>query len=130
MTDASEFNLGTLSEQELKNLISQSKKQIKKLKKKKVHELNSKDQDVAEVANVVRALAKQKKVTPAAALTAVAKNMRVAMTASRKPRAEAEIKYRHPDDPAKTWKGFGKRPIWLVKELEAGRELSDFEVKK
>jgi len=120
--------LGQLSEKELQSLISKSKKQIKKLKTKQTSDLNSKDLDVMHVADAVRALAKQKKVSPAVALTAVAKSMRISITASRKPRAEAEIKYRHPNDVNKTWKGFGKRPLWLVDEINSGRELNDFRV--
>ncbi|MDC9724406.1 MAG: H-NS histone family protein [Gammaproteobacteria bacterium] len=120
--------LGQLSEKELQSLISKSKKQIKKLKVKKTSELNSKDVDVMLVADAVRALSKQKKVSPSVALTAVAKSMRISITASRKPRIEAEIKYQHPDDENKTWKGFGKRPLWLVEELNKGQELAIFRV--
>ena len=128
MTKLSALDLNNLSEQELQKLINQSKKQIKKLKTKKVAELNSKDADVVAVADAVRHLAKAKKVTPAEALSAVAKNMRVGMTASRKTRSESAIKYRHPQDASKTWKGFGKRPLWLNDELKRGRKLEDFKV--
>jgi len=120
--------LGQLSEKELQSLIYKSKKQIKKLKTKQTAVLNSKDADVMSVADTVRALAKQKKVVPAVALTAIAKSMRISITAKRKPRAEAEIKYRHPTDKTKTWKGFGKRPLWLVEEIGNGRALTDFRV--
>ncbi|MEX1200989.1 MAG: H-NS histone family protein [Methylophaga sp.] len=128
MTKLSVLDLNNLSEQELQKLINQSKKQIKKLKTKKVTELNSKDADVVAVADAVRNLAKAKKVTPADALSAVAKNMRVGMTASRKPRSESPVKYRHPNDANKTWKGFGKRPLWLNEELKRGRKLEDFKI--
>ncbi|NOQ94020.1 MAG: H-NS histone family protein [Methylophaga sp.] len=120
--------LGQLSEKELQSLISKSKKQIKKLKVKKTSELNSKDTDVMLVADAVRSLSKQKKVSPSVALIAVAKSMRISITASRKPRVEAEIKYQHPSDEGKTWKGFGKRPLWLVEELNNGMELATFRV--
>jgi len=126
--DALVTELDQLSEKELENLISKTKKQIKKLKIKQTSELNSKDIDVMHVADAVRALAKQKKVAPAIALTAVAKSMRISITAKRKPRAEAEIKYQHPKDNSKTWKGFGKRPLWLVDELNQGQALADFRV--
>lgn len=128
MTKLSALDLNNLSEQELQKLINQSKKQIKKLKTKKVAELNSKDTDVVAVADAVRHLAKTKKVTPAEALSAVAKNMRVGMTASRKVRSESAVKYRHPQDASKTWKGFGKRPLWLNDELKRGRKLEDFKI--
>lgn len=120
--------LGELSEKELQHLIFKSKKQIKRLKIKHSSELNSKDADVMQVADALRALAKQKKVAPVVALTAVAKSMRISITAKRKARAEADIKYQHPNDKTKTWKGFGKRPLWLVEELSSGRGLEDFRV--
>jgi DNA-binding protein H-NS len=39
---------------------------------------------------------------------------------------KVEAKYRHPDDPALTWTGRGKRPIWLTEALAAGKSLDDF----
>jgi DNA-binding protein H-NS len=35
------------------------------------------------------------------------------------------VKYRHPDNPALTWSGRGKRPLWVVEYLETGRPLQD-----
>ena len=32
-------------------------------------------------------------------------------------------KYRHPQDPALTWTGRGRKPVWLVQLLEAGSTL-------
>ena len=128
MSELQTTGLGKLSEKELQSLIFKSKKQIKKLKIKKRSVLNSKDTDVMHVADAVRALAKQKKVAPAVALTAVAKSMRISITAKRKPRAEAKIKFQHPSDKTKTWKGFGKRPLWLVDELKSGKALDDFRI--
>lgn len=126
MNKLSTVDLNKLSEQELQKLILQSKKQIKKLKTKQPIELNSKDTEVIAVADQVRKLAKSKKVTPAEALMAIAKNMRIGIQATRKTRASSEVKYRHPQDADKTWKGFGKRPLWLVAELKAGRSLEEF----
>ena len=37
-------------------------------------------------------------------------------------------KYRHPDDPALTWSGRGKRPTWLNEALAGGKTLEDFAV--
>jgi DNA-binding protein H-NS len=39
---------------------------------------------------------------------------------------KVEAKYRHPDDPALTWTGRGKRPAWLTEALAAGKTLDDF----
>ncbi|AVO38108.1 H-NS histone family protein [Pukyongiella litopenaei] len=34
-------------------------------------------------------------------------------------------KYRHPDDPSRTWTGRGRRPQWIVDALDAGADLAD-----
>ncbi len=128
MSEFSNIQLQDLSEKDLQKLINQSKKQIKKLKTQKNTELNSRDSDVIAVANQVRELAKNKKVSPADALSAVAKNMRVGMVPKRKMRAESPVKYRDPKNPQNTWKGFGKRPIWLNEALKQGKKLDDFKV--
>lgn len=128
MSEFSNIKLQDLSEKDLQKLINQSKKQIKKLKTQKNTTLNSRDADVAATADQVRALAKNKKVSPADALAAVAKNMRVAMVPKRKARAESPVKYRDPANPQNTWKGFGKRPIWLNEALKQGKKLDDFKV--
>ncbi len=46
--------------------------------------------------------------------------------ASKKVVAKAAIKYRHPDDPTKTWTGRGMRPKWLVELVNAGRDQHEF----
>lgn len=128
MNEISNLKLKDLSEKDLQKLINQSKKQINKLKTQKSSELNSRDADVVAVANQVRELAKNKKVSPADALSAVAKNMRVGLVSKRKMRAESPVKYRDPNNPQNTWKGFGKRPIWLNEALKQGKKLDDFKV--
>jgi DNA-binding protein H-NS len=35
------------------------------------------------------------------------------------------VKYRHPDNPALAWSGRGKRPLWVVEALAAGKTLDD-----
>ena len=37
-------------------------------------------------------------------------------------------KYRNPEDPTQTWSGFGRRPSWVNRELDDGKELSDLEI--
>lgn len=37
-------------------------------------------------------------------------------------------KYRHPDDPSKTWGGLGRRPAWLESELKAGKKIEEFAI--
>lgn len=38
------------------------------------------------------------------------------------------IKYRHPEDPEKTWTGRGVMPTWLKMLLDSGHDRSEFEV--
>lgn len=42
--------------------------------------------------------------------------------------AKVAVKYRHPDDPNKTWTGRGVAPKWMQELQNAGRERSEFEV--
>ncbi len=39
-------------------------------------------------------------------------------------------KYQNPNDPSETWAGRGKQPRWLVSQLQAGRNMSDFLIKR
>jgi len=34
-------------------------------------------------------------------------------------------KYAHPEDATQTWSGRGRRPRWVIEQLEAGRDLDD-----
>ena len=38
------------------------------------------------------------------------------------------VKYRHPEDPEKTWTGRGVMPVWLQTLINAGHDRSEFEV--
>ena len=42
--------------------------------------------------------------------------------------AKVAIKYRHPDDPSKTWTGRGVAPKWMQELLSAGHDRSEFEI--
>src|SRR5215469_10328694 len=39
-------------------------------------------------------------------------------------------KYRNPDRPSETWAGRGKQPRWVVAQLNAGRRLDDFRIRR
>lgn len=41
--------------------------------------------------------------------------------------AGGAVKYRHPDDPALTWSGRGKRPNWVNDALASGKTLADLQ---
>ena len=42
------------------------------------------------------------------------------------PRKAVEPRYRNTSNPEQTWTGRGKKPRWLVAELEKGAKLQDF----
>lgn len=37
-------------------------------------------------------------------------------------------RYRHPENPALTWTGLGRRPNWVLAALEQGRTLDDLRI--
>jgi DNA-binding protein H-NS len=43
-------------------------------------------------------------------------------------RAPAAAKYRHPENPALTWSGRGRKPQWFVDALAAGMIATDLEI--
>jgi len=38
-------------------------------------------------------------------------------------RANVTVKYRHPDDPTKTWTGRGRKPLWIKDWESQGKSL-------
>ena len=50
-----------------------------------------------------------------------------ASTAKREPR-EREIKFRHPEDPSKTWTGMGRKPGWVQEWIQSGRDIQELRV--
>ena len=49
-------------------------------------------------------------------------------TETKSSRAPAAAKYRHPETPALTWSGRGRKPQWFVEALEAGKTASDLAI--
>ena len=43
-------------------------------------------------------------------------------------RAPAPAKYRHPENPALTWSGRGRKPQWFVAALSAGKTASELAI--
>jgi DNA-binding protein H-NS len=43
-------------------------------------------------------------------------------------KAPPEAKYRHPENPAVTWSGRGRKPGWIAEGLAAGKALEDFAI--
>ncbi|WP_394813078.1 H-NS histone family protein [Methylobacter psychrophilus] len=42
--------------------------------------------------------------------------------------SKVAVKYRHPNDPEKTWTGRGVMPTWLQTVINEGRDRSEFEI--
>jgi DNA-binding protein H-NS len=49
-------------------------------------------------------------------------------TKAKRKGVDQKAKYRHPDNPAQTWSGTGRKPAWLVEALSSGQTLEDFAV--
>ena len=49
-------------------------------------------------------------------------------TETKSSRAPAAAKYRHPENPALTWSGGGRKPRWFIEALEAGKTTSDLAI--
>jgi DNA-binding protein H-NS len=49
-------------------------------------------------------------------------------TETKSSRTPAAAKYRHPENPALTWSGRGRKPQWFVEELEEGKTASDLAI--
>lgn len=47
--------------------------------------------------------------------------------ASRRKSRGSPPKYRHPENPALTWTGRGRRPNWIAAALDEGRRLEDMQ---
>lgn len=122
------IDINKLSKKDLENLLRKSKRQLKRIEtEEKRPSLKSSDERVAAIANQVRALADDLKLPKKEVLKSVAGNLRISVDGA-KGAASANVKYRHPDDPRKTWAGTGARPKWLKEELEKGHKLDDFRV--
>jgi len=49
-------------------------------------------------------------------------------TETKSSRAPAAAKYRHPENPALTWSGRGRKPKWFVDALAAGKTARDLAI--
>jgi len=47
-----------------------------------------------------------------------------------KKRAPAKPKFRDPNDPARTWTGRGRQPVWFREALDSGRDSDDLLIRK
>ena len=66
-------------------------------------------------------------------LDAIAKEMGYSLadligTEVKPSRAPAAAKYRHPENPSLTWSGRGRKPLWFVAALDAGKTPEDLAI--
>ena len=43
-------------------------------------------------------------------------------------RQKVAPKYRNPADPAQTWSGRGRKPLWVIAALKSGKKLDDLSI--
>jgi DNA-binding protein H-NS len=103
-----EFDVETLSLKELKNLQKYLAKAISNFEGRKKSDARSK-------------------------LEGIAKEMGYSLaeligTDVKPTRAPAAAKYRHPENAALTWSGRGRKPLWFVAALDAGKSPGDLTV--
>jgi DNA-binding protein H-NS len=103
-----EFDVETLSLKELKSLQKDLAKAISNFEDRKKSDARSK-------------------------LEGIAKEMGYSLaeligTDVKPTRAPAAAKYRHPDNSDLTWSGRGRKPLWFVAALDAGKSPEDLAV--
>lgn len=45
-----------------------------------------------------------------------------------KPRTKGAPKYRHPENPSKTWTGKGRQPVWYKEHVDAGGDPAELAI--
>ena len=98
-----------LSESELQAVIDSAEKALKNIQANKRKDVIAQIKDLAASIDVTVDIHESDK-------KAARKGVKVA------------VKYRHPEDPEKTWTGRGVMPIWLQALINAGHNRSEFEV--
>jgi DNA-binding protein H-NS len=98
-----------LSESELKAIIDSAEKALKNIQANKRKDVMAQIKELAASIDVVVDIHERDK-------RSARKGIKV------------PVKYRHPDDPEKTWAGRGVMPTWLQDLINAGHDRSEFEV--
>lgn len=96
------INLDSLSPAELQALIKSAEAQMQSARKNHIQEVRTKIQDLLE----------------SAGLTIDEVYPRRGGQGSKGPKAAVAPKYRNPENPAQTWSGRGKRPLWFSEALK------------
>ena len=99
-----------LSESELQAVIDSAEKALKNIQANKRKDVIAQIKDLAASINVTVDIHESDKKSVRKGVNKVA------------------VKYRHPEDPEKTWTGRGVMPTWLQALINAGHNRSEFEV--
>ena len=102
------FDVETMSLKELKNLQKDLAKAISNFEDRKKSDARSKLEGIAKEMGYSLAELIGTEVKPS--------------------RAPAAAKYRHPENAALTWSGRGRKPLWFVAALDAGKSPEDLAV--
>jgi DNA-binding protein H-NS len=83
-----------------------------------------------DVAKAISTFEDRQKAEARAKVEALARDMGYSLaelvgTETKSSRAPAAAKYRHPENPALTWTGRGRKPQWFVDALAAGKTAND-----
>lgn len=86
-----------------------------------------------DVAKAIKDYEDRKKAEARAALEEQAREMgfslaELAGTKTARTRSLGVPKYRHPENPAITWTGRGRKPKWVAEHIEAGKPIEDLEI--
>lgn len=106
----SNIDVQNLSADELKKLMNDAEQALRDRSKKRVMELRREAEELAAELN-----------------TTVADVFGVEKT-SKQAGKKLPPKFINPANPSQTWSGRGKRPNWLVDELNKGKKLEDFQI--
>ena len=87
-----------------------------------------------DVAKAIATFEDRQKAEARAKVEAVARELGYSLaelvgTETKSARAPAAAKYRHPENPALTWSGRGRKPQWFVDALAAGTTAGDMEIR-
>ncbi len=142
--DITSLDLGAYPKRDRKELL----KQLAELDREPA--INSNDPRIENIATRIREIVAKDSIAASDVLIALGKNLRIKVVVQKKGRMasppgttrrknvarktagrkKAKPKFRHPDDPTKTWAGKGPQPKWMKEEIEAGRSKEDFLVHK
>lgn len=86
-----------------------------------------------DVAKAISSFENRKKAEARVALEEAAREMGFSLdqlvgSEGKTKRAPAAAKYKHPENKALTWSGRGRKPLWFVEALKAGKTAEDLAI--